>query len=530
MASDDLLIRLGLTGQAETSRGLRRVAGDARNVGSQAQLAGAHAQTMGAAFTTAGKQAGASMRQLVGAIGIVAGVRGIGRLAAAGVKWGLSFNAQVESARERFRLFTNDVNGLMGAVQGIDARSQFNFGDLADAAALLGNQGVRNIPGVLQGIANAAAASGRGTQALQGIAIAIGQIQAKGRLSQEELNQILEAGGPGAQQAVQKAFGLTAKQLQNLGAQGLDARKAIQAITAEWTSGRMASAAERQLQTLGGQWDLLTGNMQKLSGAATMGLSKGLEHDVLPAANRAVEQITRILGRDGLSDEEKLRQARAVIRRELGPVAQDIIRDIQNADLAGKLSHEFERALDMMATSAVTHAPHIVSSFVDAWLGAGPWAKLISGAWLAKKLGLGAGLGALLFGGRGGRGALGGVVSKASPVPVWVVNSGPLPGGSPVKTITNVAKRAAPYLAAGARVGGPAIAAAGLVELGRVAGTHNYDARAGGAAVRRTAAGTITPPGFAPPPEVNVTTRINMDGYQIATGVDRAQNRRKARR
>jgi hypothetical protein len=73
---------------------------------------------MGAKFTQGTDTATVSVGRLVGAIGIVAGAQGLGRLAVAGVKWGLSFNAQVESARLRFKLFTDDVDGLTKAVQG----------------------------------------------------------------------------------------------------------------------------------------------------------------------------------------------------------------------------------------------------------------------------------------------------------------------------------------------------------------------------------------------------------------------------
>jgi hypothetical protein len=95
----------------------------------------------------------------------------------------------------------------------------------------------------------------------------------------------------------------------------------------------MAKAAKDQTATLGGQWMLLTGNMQKAAGAATAGLAKDLEKNVLPAANRASQEIGKIFGKEGLSNEEKLRQARAVIRRELGPVADDLKEKLDEADI-----------------------------------------------------------------------------------------------------------------------------------------------------------------------------------------------------
>jgi tape measure domain-containing protein len=424
VSQDDVTLRIGLRGQQETSKGFRTVAADERKVGEEAERAGAKAKRMGAAFATAGKTATGNLGAGLALVGRQAryGAVGFGLLTTAGAKWGLSFNAQVESARMRFRVFTDDVDGLTKAVQRIDLSSQFNFGDLADQAALLGNFGVNaaQIPSLLQGIANAAAASGQGTQGLQRIALDLGQIQSQGKVTGDELRDLAQAGAP-VQKVLRDTFNLTDKQMQNVGAQGLDATKFLQAVTQEWNSGKMAGAAQRQLHTLGGQWQLFTGNAQKLAGAATHGLAIGLERDVLPAANRAAEQITRIFGTDGLSNHEKLRQARMVIRRELEPIARDVIQDIQDADLAGKLDHEFERAMDKIAVTAVTRAPHVVGEFVNAWLSAGPWAKLASGAWLAHKFGLDKGALALLKGSKGG-GGLGGLGKGVTPV--YVTNWG----------------------------------------------------------------------------------------------------------
>lgn len=549
MAADDLLIRLGLLGQQETARGLKQIASDTRQVGQSADYAAARAKAMGAAWKESSRNIGAGIGHLQQTLKYT--TLGFGALAGAGAVWGLKLNAQVESARERFRLFTDDVNGLTASVRAIDLKSQFNFGDLADAAAMLGNSNVRNIPTVLQGAANAAAASGRGTQALQSIVLALSQIQQKGRLSQEELNQLAEAGAPQVMNTIQKAYGLTAKQLGNIGANGLDAQKAIQALTKEWTSGRMAGAAERQIHTLGGQWQLLTGAMQEMAGAATQGLAAGLEHNVLPAANAAVAEITQIFGEKGLSNQQKLQQARAAIRKHLGPVADDIIQDIKDAHLAEKLTAEFDKALNSMAGAAVNHAPQIVGSFVHAWLNAGPWAMLLSGGWFVRKLGLDKGaLAALrvLRGGSKGGGGVGGILGGAggrgaTPLnPVWVAVTDKAPAGKSTATkVVDAAKKAGPAaLAIGARalpvaadIGGP-LTAAGLIGYIAAHNANNNFPTKGMAPVRKEAQGTIAPPGFGTPlvPQRSAATYINVqiNGHTVGTAVHTDDARQRARR
>lgn len=556
MADEDVEIRLGLTGEQDTSRGLRRVAGDERQIGTEAERAGARARAMGATVKAAGKNAHDGLVLL--SRGAKIGGAGLAALGLAGTKWGLSFNAQVESARERFRVFTDDVDGLTDAVKRIDMTSQFNFGDLAEQAALLGNFGVnaQQIPQLLQGIANAAAASGQGTQGLQRIALDLGQIQSAGKVTGDELRDLAQAGAP-VNQVLRDTFNLSDKQMQNVGAQGLDATKFLQALTTEWNSGRMAGAAKRQLTTLGGQWQLFTGNAQKLTGAATHGLALGLERDVLPAANRAVEEITRIFGTEGLSNQEKLKRARVVIRQQLGPVADDLIQKIKDADIAGKLDHEFERAMDKIAVTAATQAPHVVGEFVNAWLGAGPWAKLASGAWLAHKFGLDKGALALLKGGGGAKGGSGGIGGRGatplSPMYVWVVGEGMtsvLPGGpgagAPGKTRpATTGERVRRGVGTGARTLGNAllIGAAyetylsigkelGIGQAGRVKPIDPNDPRYANARYSTkdlVAAGVMMPPGNYTTPNITVPVTVNVGDRHVAQAVARAKAKQLAR-
>jgi tape measure domain-containing protein len=127
-------------------------------------------------------------------------------------------------------------------VQAIDMNSAFNFADLADAAALLGNSGVKDIPADPAGDRERRRRGGKGVEGFKSIALALSQIAAKGRLSQEEINQLNEAArSRRAARHREGHFHLTAKELQNLGGQGLDAKEAIDALTAAWTSGKMAA-------------------------------------------------------------------------------------------------------------------------------------------------------------------------------------------------------------------------------------------------------------------------------------------------
>jgi hypothetical protein len=101
---------------------------------------------------------------------------------------------------------------------------------------------------------------------------------------------------------------------------------------------------------------------------------------------------------------------------------------------------------------------------------------------------------------RGGRlGRIGGVVSRASAVPVWVVNMGPGmglpgPGGGPGgggwrRTAGRWAARAAPWAARALRFGGPMAAAGGLAYL--YSQVNRDLPTEGGAEIERQARGTV---------------------------------------
>jgi tape measure domain-containing protein len=548
--ADDVAIRLGLTGQPQTKRGLDQIAASERKIGDDAGTAGARVRSMSAALNTVGKTSAKNIGAGLTDIGRAAryGAAGLAGLTLAGVKWGLQTNSQVEQARLRFTLFTNDVDGLTASVRELDKNSAFSFADLADAAAMLGGSGIQNVPQVLQAVANAAAGGGKGTEGLQAITLALSQIQSKGRLSQEEVNQLTEGGAITAQRDLAAGLGLTAKQLQNLGGQGIEASKAIDVLTNAWTSGQMADIAKRQTQTLGGQWNLLTGNLQTATATATENLARNLRTQVLPAANDAVQQITRILGDDGLTDRQKLQRARTIIRQELGPIAHDLANEFRDSGLGDQLEQAFEHAMNKMATVAINQAPHIVAQFVDAWLGAGPWAKLISGEWLAHKLGIDKALLGLLIGKAGAKGAKGGggalgKASKLAPVPVYVTNWGGTPAipaepSKPgvVNRVKDTLKVAVPAAATAARTAVVPAAAdlapafgplAAIAWLMITQGNHNFPTRGPGASSPSNPAGSIPAPGFGgsmpglPPgglnaTPVNVPVTVKLDEQVLA--------------
>lgn len=133
-------------------------------------------------------------------------------------------------------------------------------------------------------------ALGGGDEELQGVIRAIGQIQAKGKVSAEELLQLAERGVP-AYQILQEELGLTGDQVANIGTLGIDAATGINALLTG-LSDRFAGAMERQSQTILGLFSNVQDEVTRISVIIGGQLMKALNlDDVLQGAIDALGSL-----------------------------------------------------------------------------------------------------------------------------------------------------------------------------------------------------------------------------------------------
>lgn len=147
-----------------------------------------------------------------------------GAAATAMVGLGVRANASLEVAEKSFGILLNSADAakqMVTDLQRIAERSPFDFEGLQKSAKTLlgmGFAGQQVIP-IMQILGDAVAAVGGNTDQLEGIALAIGQIQAKGKLQAEEVNQLAERGIP-VWQLLSKEMGKTPAQLMKLAETG----------------------------------------------------------------------------------------------------------------------------------------------------------------------------------------------------------------------------------------------------------------------------------------------------------------------
>lgn len=166
------------------------------------------------------------------------------------------------------------ANAFLADLKDFAAKTPFEFPGLVDAARRLqamGFAGEQVIP-TLRSIGNAAAALGGGAQSIDRITTALGQMQAKGKVSTQEINQLAEA-GINAWKILADKMGKSIPEVMKLAEKGLiNSARAVPEILAELDK-QFAGMMEKQAKTIEGRWS----NLKDKINFIMMDLGKGLE-------------------------------------------------------------------------------------------------------------------------------------------------------------------------------------------------------------------------------------------------------------
>lgn len=143
------------------------------------------------------------------------------------------FSQELEYAKVAYSNLFGDTalaDEFINVLKDFAATTPFSFKESEAAAKRLLAYGIqyKNVMYVMQGVLAASSMQGN-PQVIESVSRALGQVYTKGRLMNEEMRQLAEAGIP-AYEILQEKLGLTQKQLQNIGKEGIPASKAINAL------------------------------------------------------------------------------------------------------------------------------------------------------------------------------------------------------------------------------------------------------------------------------------------------------------
>lgn len=254
--------------------------------------------TAGDTATTGSSKLGTAMSKAQGplmAIGRGTAMLG-GALAAAGGAaglMGLKFNAGMEQSRVAFTNLLGsgeEAQAMLDRLYGIAAKTPFEFPQLTQSTQrLLGfGMAAKDVIPTMTAIGDAVAAAGGGAEQIDRVSTALGQIQAKGKVSTEELMQMAESGVP-AMKILADQMGITGAELSSkLQAGAITADKGIAALVAGMNK-RYKGAAAAQSKTFSGQLSTLKDLAAQQLGTIMLPLFNVLRDKAFPAISKALQ-------------------------------------------------------------------------------------------------------------------------------------------------------------------------------------------------------------------------------------------------
>lgn len=198
----------------------------------------------------------------------------------AGIKLGVNYTATIEQMQTSFEVMTGSAEeaaSIIETLQSIGAKTPYDTLGLAQAVQVMMAYGMsaQNSIDMLMTLGDVAQGS---QDKLYGIALAYGQMTAKGKVQQQEINQMINQGFSPLQ-AIAETTGESMDELIYRMSEGTlsvdEVTAAMKAAVSE--GGRYFGSMEKQSKTLNGQLSMLKDEGTMLLGEMTEPLSEGLK-------------------------------------------------------------------------------------------------------------------------------------------------------------------------------------------------------------------------------------------------------------
>ena len=234
----------------------------------------------------------------------VAAVGAVTAALGAGVVAGVKYNASIESYQTSFEVMTGSAEKaaeVIDKLKKVGAETPFELPDLADTTQLLMNYGF-SADEAMDKMMMLGDISQGSADKMSSIATAYGQMSSAGKVSLEDVKQMIEAGFNPLQE-ISESTGESMASLYDRISKGTISVDEITASMQRATSegGKYFQSMEKQSQTFSGLISTLKDNAQQLLGEIVKPISDGLTESLLPAAISAIEQLTQGFEENGVS-------------------------------------------------------------------------------------------------------------------------------------------------------------------------------------------------------------------------------------
>jgi tape measure domain-containing protein len=209
-------------------------------------------------------------------------------------KSGVEFNRQMENYSAAFTSLlgsTEATQSMLGELQSFAASTPFELTGLADAAKTMLSFGIATDE-ILPSLRMLGDISGGNQQKLQSLALVMGQISSAGKMTGQDLMQMINAGFNPLNQMVNT----TGKSMSELKQEMSDGNISFQMVTEAMKSatqqgGLFFNSMTLASKTLDGQLSTMQDNMTSLSGEIMEPLTDALSQDVIPLINEFLESF-----------------------------------------------------------------------------------------------------------------------------------------------------------------------------------------------------------------------------------------------
>jgi len=234
----------------------------------------------------------------------VAAVGAVTAALGAGVVAGVKYNASIESYQTSFEVMTGSAEKaaeVIDKLKKVGAETPFELPDLADTTQLLMNYGF-SADEAMDKMMMLGDISQGSAEKMSRIATAYGQMSSAGKVSLEDVKQMIEAGFNPLQE-ISESTGESMASLYDRISKGTISVDEITASMQRATSegGKYFQSMEKQSQTFSGLISTLKDNAQQLLGEVVKPISDGLTESLLPAAISAIEQLTQGFEENGVA-------------------------------------------------------------------------------------------------------------------------------------------------------------------------------------------------------------------------------------
>lgn len=234
----------------------------------------------------------------------VAAVGAVTAALGAGVVAGVKYNASIESYQTSFEVMTGSAEKaaeVIDKLKKVGAETPFELPDLADTTQLLMNYGF-SADEAMDKMMMLGDISQGSAEKMSRIATAYGQMSSAGKVSLEDVKQMIEAGFNPLQE-ISESTGESMASLYDRISKGTisvdEITDSMQRATSE--GGKYFQSMEKQSQTFSGLISTLKDNAQQLLGEVVKPISDGLTESLLPAAISAIEQLTQGFEENGVA-------------------------------------------------------------------------------------------------------------------------------------------------------------------------------------------------------------------------------------